>query len=304
MAIERELLALNVRDACNGRCDSCETYFECTLSRKEVFKKKGIIRFIEENLEDVKHKVLVLGGKGGVGKSMVAVNVAAELAKRGRKVCVLDQCYDCPAIPMMFGVPDDYKMYITDEGLEASETAYGPKVVSTGLILDQDEVIVWFSDMKRNATEELLSSVNYGELDYLVCDIATGTSAETVNILKYLPRTDGALVVTVPSSVSQNVARKCLYILNNAGVPCLGVVENMSESVCPVCGTPVNIIEKGAGERMAKEEGVDFLGRIPVSEKVSTTLDDGEPFVVRYPDSVEAKSIADITDIIIQKCEN
>jgi ATP-binding protein involved in chromosome partitioning len=171
------------------------------------------------------------------------------------------------------------------------------------LILDQDEVIVWFSDMKRNATEELLSSVNYGELDYLVCDIATGTSAETVNILKYMPRTDGALVVTVPSSVSQNVARKCIYILKNAGVPCLGVVENMGESVCPGCGTAVHVIARGAGERMAKEEGVPFLGRIPVSEKVATSLDDGEPFVVRYPDSAEAKAIMRITDDVIQRCE-
>jgi Mrp family chromosome partitioning ATPase len=204
---------------------------------------------------------------------------------------------------MMFGIPDDYKMYITDVGLEPAETIYGPKVISTGLILDPDEVIVWFSDMKRNATEELLSSVDYGKIDYLVCDIATGTSSETVNILKYLPRTDGALVVTVPSSVSQNVARKCIYILNHAGVPCLGVVENMSDSICPVCGTPVSIIAKGAGERMAKEEGVDFLGRIPVSDKVATTLDDGVPFVVRYPDSIETKAIIEITDAVIKKCE-
>jgi ATP-binding protein involved in chromosome partitioning len=303
MAIDRELLELNVGKACNSKCDSCERYFECDLPRKELFKKKGIIGFIEENLKNVKHKVLSLGGKGGVGKSMVAVNLATELAKRGRTVCVLDQCYDCPAIPMMFGIPDDYKMYITDVGLEPAETIYGPKVISTGLILDPDEVIVWFSDMKRNATEELLSSVDYGKIDYLVCDIATGTSSETVNILKYLPRTDGALVVTVPSSVSQNVARKCIYILNHAGVPYLGVVENMSDSICPVCGTPVSIIAKGAGERMAKEEGVDFLGRIPVSDKVATTLDDGVPFVVRYPDSIETKAIIEITDAVIKKCE-
>ena len=303
MAIERELRAINVSEACDGKCHACETYFECDLSRKGVFKEKGILRFIDLNLRDVKHKILVLGGKGGVGKSMMAVNLATGLAKKGKKVCVLDQCYDCPAIPMMFGVPYDFKLYITDKGLEAAETAYGPKVVSTGLILDPDEVIVWFSNMKRNATEELLSSVNYGDLDYLVCDIATGTSAETVNILKYLPDTDGAVVVTVPSSVSQNVARKCIYILEKAGVPCFGVVENMSESSCPECGAAVNIIEKGAGERMAMGEGVPFLGRIPFSEKVSTTLDDGEPFVVRYPDSIETKAIMDMVDVIINRCE-
>lgn len=301
--MERELIQINVQESCDGKCDGCETFFECDLPRKEVFKEKGILKFIEKNLSNVKHKILVLGGKGGVGKSMVSVNIATALAKKGKKVCVLDQCYDCPAIPMMMGIPYDYKLYITDKGLESAESAYGPKVVSTGLILDQDEVIVWFSDMKRNATEELLSTVNYGELDYLVCDIATGTSAETVNILKYMPRTDGAIVVTVPSSVSQNVARKCLYILKKAAVPCLGVVENMSESHCPGCGAPVNVIAKGAGERMALEVGVPFLGKIPVSENVAISLDDGVPFVVRNPESIEAKTIMDITDVIIKRCE-
>ena len=128
----------------------------------------------------------VLGGKGGVGKSMLAVNVAAALTKRGQKVCILDQVYDCPAIPLMLGVGEDARLVIGDKGLVPYESKWGIKVVSTGLILDPDEVIIWYHDMKTNATEELLASVDYGNIDYLICDIPTGTSSETVNILKYL----------------------------------------------------------------------------------------------------------------------
>ncbi len=303
MVMERELKEINVSEGCDGRCEACERFFECDLPAKERFYKKGIFAFAQKNLKDVKHKVLVLGGKGGVGKSMVAVNLAVALAQKGKKVCILDQVYDCPAIPMMLGIPEDFKLFLTDKGFEPAEGPLGVKVMSTGLLLDPDEVIIWFHDMKRNATEELLCSVNYGDLDYLIFDIPTGTSSETVNALKYVPKIDGALVCTVPSAVSQNVARKCIYILNRAKVPTIGVVENMSDTVCPNCGAPVSIIAKGAGKRMAEEEGVPFIGKIPVSERVSTTLDDGEPFVLRYPDSEEAKTMVSIADIVIKRCE-
>ncbi|RJX19998.1 MAG: ATP-binding protein [Desulforudis sp.] len=303
MVRETEIVELNVIEGCNKKCEDCERYFECDLPFKELFQTKGILSMIRENLQKVRYKVIVLGGKGGVGKSMLAVNLAAALAQRGRKVCVLDQVYDCPAIPMMLGVPADARLMIGDRGLISYESKWGIKVISTGLILDPDEVIIWFHDMKRNATEELLCSVDYEGIDYLVVDIPTGTSSETVNILKYMPDINASLVVTVPSGVSQNVARKCLYILKKAGIPITGVVENMSDTACPSCKTPVAIIQSGAGERMSKEEGVPFLGKIPVSLRVSTSLDDGEPFVIRYPDSEEAAAIQAVADAVIRQCE-
>ncbi len=301
--METELLNINITEGCNNKCEDCEKYFECDLSFKAQFQTKGILALIRENLKNVKHKVVVLGGKGGVGKSMVATNLAAALAQKGRKVCVLDQVYDCPAIPMMLGVPEDARLMIGDSGLIPYESKWGIKVVSTGLILDQDEVIIWFHDMKRNATEELLCSVDYEGIDYLVVDIPTGTSSETVNILKYLPDIRSSLVVTVPSGVSQNVARKCIYILKRAEVPITGVVENMSDTSCPHCNAPVAVISSGAGERMADDEGVAFLGRIPMSLNVSTTLDDGWPFVFRYPDSDEAKVMTSVADAVMKQCE-
>lgn len=294
---------MNIDDSCNTKCENCEKYFECELSYKEIFQKKGILSMIKENLSGVKYKVLVLGGKGGVGKSMLTVNIAAALAHRGKKVCILDQVYDCPAIPMMLGVPEDTRLMIGKKGLIPHESKWGVKVVSTGLILDRDEVIIWFHDMKRNATEEFLCAADYGDTEYLVVDFPAGTSSETVNILKYLPGIDASIVVTVPSGVSQNVARKCIYILNKANVPITGVVENMSDTECPYCDAPVSLISTGAGERMATEEGVPFLAKIPMSQMVSMTLDDGEPFVIKYPDSDESKGIVHVVDALIRQCE-
>jgi len=304
MSFETELKKLNVTEGCNRKCEDCEKYFECTSPYKEYFKEKGILQFIKENLKTVKYKVVVLGGKGGVGKSMLAVNLGAGLAKRGKKVAILDQVYDCPAVPLMLGVPENARLKIGDKGLIPYSTEWGVDVVSTGLVLGKDEVIIWFHDMKRNATEELLAAVDYGGLDYLIADIPAGTSSETVNILKFLPDVTGALIITVPSGVSQNVARKTIYITKQASVPVIGVVENMSDTECPYCHEAISIISRGAGEKMSREEGVTFLGRIPISLRVCESLDDGEPFVAKYPQSDEAKLMNKVIDAVIKHCEN
>ena len=298
----QEIKELIVTTSCSGKCESCERYFDCNLPRKETFKQKGILTFIQRNLEHIKHKVAILGGKGGVGKSMLAVNLAVGLSKRGKKVCIVDQSYDCPAIPMMMGIPQDYRLRYED-GFIPAETKYGPKVISTGLILDPDEIIIWFSEMKRNATEEILACTKFGELDYLVFDIPTGTSAETINVLKYLPDLDGGIVVTVPSSVSQNVARKCIYVLRKAGIPVIGVVENMSDTYCPKCGKLLNIISKDAGRIMSEQEGCNFLGKIPLLKEMSKSLDEGHPFVDKYPDHEVTKTLMNIADAVISFCE-
>lgn len=301
--VEVEIKRINISEECNRQCEACEKYFECQLSDKEIFISRGLLRLIRENMKPVKHKIIVLGGKGGVGKSMLAVNLASALALKGKKVCILDQVYDCPAIPMMMGVPKDAYLMIGDKGFVPYEGKLGIKIISTGLILDVDEVIIWYHDMKTNATEELLASVNYENVDYLVADIPSGTSSETVNILKYMPDISSSLVVTVPSSVSQNVARKCIYILKKAGVPITGVVENMSTTNCGSCGRGLDIIQSGAGERMAKDEGVPFLGRIPISPKVSSSLDVGEPFVIHHPEFEGTKVVEHIAEHIINKLE-
>ena len=299
----REIQRFNVTEGCDRHCENCERYFDCDAQAKETFKKRGILALAKENLKSVKHTVAILGGKGGVGKSMLTVNLAAALVKRGRTVCILDQVYDCPAIPLMLGIDQNARLMIGENGLVPADSPSGVKVVSTGLILDPDEVIIWFHDMKRNATEELLCAVEYGNIDYLLIDVPAGTSSETVNAMKYIPDMDGAIVITVASEVSQNVARRCIYMLKKAKIPVLGVVENMSDSVCPSCGEHAAILQSGAGVRMAEREGVPFLAKLMISDKISTALDDGEPVVSRYPDSEESQLLMGICDSVMAAVE-
>ncbi len=303
MAESVEVKGVCISLECPGQCEDCEKYFECNLPLKQVFEQRGILSMIRKNMEQVKHRIVVLGGKGGVGKTMLAVNLAAGLKKKEREVVILDQVYDCPAIPFTLGIPEGASLLMRKGKLVPCESKWGIKVVSTGLILPRDEVIIWYHQMKRNATEELLCSVDYDAADYLVVDIPTGTSSEIDTVLKYLPNLDGALVLTVPSAISQNVARKCIHICKKAKVPIIGVIENMGDVSCPHCGASLSIISKGAGKRMSEEEGVPFLGTMPFSLKVSESLDRGEPLVFGYPQSEEARFIEEITDIVIKYCE-
>ncbi|MEW6663485.1 MAG: P-loop NTPase, partial [Bacillota bacterium] len=198
----RELESINIDMSCSFDCGNCERYFECILPQKAEFEKRGFLPLAKKNLASVKRKIIVLGGKGGVGKSMLAVNLAAALYKKGKKVCVLDQSYDVPAVPVMLGVAGR-KMKVGPKGLIPVEPYPGFKVVSMGLVLDENQFIIWYHDSKRVATEEFLTYVDYGEVDYMVIDIPAGTSSETVNVLKLIPDMDGSVIITVPSEVSQ-----------------------------------------------------------------------------------------------------
>ena len=299
---EREIKKISIDMSCDFKCEDCEKYFDCGAPQKEVFRKRGVYARAREAMAKIKHKILILGGKGGVGKSMGCANIAFALAMRGRKVTVLDQNFDCPAIPIMLGMEG--------QGLRVKETgglvpAVGPKgiqVISMGLILGEDEVLTWFHDLKRNATEEFLGYVDYGERDYLVIDIPAGTSSETVNVIKLIPEMSGSIVFTVPSEVSQNVARRAALISQKAGVPVIGIIENMSNLRCPKCGSSAGVMQEGGGETLAKDTNIPFIGKISMSRDVAVSLDMGEPFVEKHPDSEAAKVINKAADMIEAAC--
>ena len=291
---------LNLDMSCDGNCGECEKFFDCTkIEKKAEFYRVGRMRKVEETLGKIKHKIMCMGGKGGVGKTMLTVNVAMALAMRGRKVTILDQVFDGPCVPWMLGVEKE-RMVVDAEGLHPAVGPLGIQITSMGLILLEDESITWFHDMKRNAMEEFLTTVVYGERDYLVIDVPAGTSADTVYPLQYIPELDGVLVVTVPSDVSQGVAMRAISLCKKVGKRVFGVIENESDFTCPKCGERVGILQTGGGEYLARVTDVPLIGKIPMDYIVADCCDSGMPFVYKYPDFEGSKTIQKAVDVIEQ----
>ena len=299
---EVEIMAINVDLSCDGHCESCEKFFECENPKKwDMFKRRrmGVAR---EKMSKIQHKIAIVGGKGGVGKSITTTNLGMALALKGKRVSILDQDFDGASIPKMLGLMGK-RLTLSERGIEPVEGYMGIQVISTGLILADEEVLTWFHDMRRNATEEFISHVNYGERDYLLIDLPPGTSSDSVNMMQYIPDLDGAVVVTIPSEVSQNVAKKACLLCIKAGVKIFGVIENMSGYVCPNCGAVVDILRRGGGEKLAKELDVPFFGRIPLDPRLSESCDRGEPFVKLYPDSPATKAMLKVVEAMEEAIE-
>lgn len=274
MEKDRQILAINVDMSCNQVCESCERFFDCTAPEKQQVYLRGRMAKVKEAMAGIRHKVAIMAGKGGVGKSTVTANLAAALAKRGRKVTILDQDFDGPSIPRLVGVIGK-RMVLLPEGIKPVEGQLGIQVVSTGSILADEEVLTWFHAMRRNATEEFLAHVVYGQRDYLLIDMPPGTSSDAVNLLQFIPNISGVIMVTVPSELSQGVVRKAILLCRKANVRIIGIVENMRGFVCPCCGYRVDILKAGAGESLAAEYDIPFLGAVPIEPQVCEAGDSG-----------------------------
>lgn len=293
----REIISINVDLSCDKFCESCEKFFECENPEKDKMFIRRRMGKARDAMSKIKHKIAIVGGKGGVGKSITTVNLGTALAIRGRKVSILDQDFDGATVPKMLGVMDK-RLSLSDEGIIPVEGTLGIQVISMGNILQTDEVLTWFHDMRRNATEEFLSHVVYGERDYLLIDLPPGTSSDSVNMMEYIPDLSGAVIVTVPSEVSQNVAKKASLLCRKARVRIFGVIENMGGFVCPECGATVNILRYGGGEKLARELDVPFLGRIPLDPRLSICSDEGKPFVLAHPESPASKEVMKIAETL------
>ncbi len=294
---ERTIEAFHVDLSCDGQCEACEKFFDCDSPQKTIQYERRRIGRARKTMAGLKYKIAVLAGKGGVGKSMVTANLATALALRERRVSILDQDFDGPCIPKMMGVLGK-KLVIGDKGIIPVEGRWGIQVISMGSILRDEEVLTWFHKMRRNATEEFLSHVDYGERDYLLIDLPPGTSSDSVNIMTFIPDIAGAVVVTIPPIISQIVARRATRLCQKAEIRVFGIVENMSGYVCRHCGSVVDIMQTGGGRKLAEELGVPFLGQIPLDSKLSESSDIGEPFVAKFPDSPAAKAVVAIADNI------
>jgi len=253
---------------------------------------------LRNRMNKVKHKIAVISGKGGVGKSTVTVNLAIAFAMHGHanKVGILDADIHGPSVPKMLGLTGK-KLQVGPAGVFPASGSLGIKVVSMDFLLpDENAPVIWRGPLKMTAIRQFLSDIAWGELDVLFIDLPPGTGDEPLSIAQLLPEMDGVIIVTIPSQVSQVVVKKAVTFARRLGMPVIGVVENMSGFVCPNCGTKVAVFQSGGGKKMAEELNIPFLGSIPIDEKISETSDKGTPFVAEHPDSPASKAFKEIVE--------
>ncbi len=242
-------------------------------------------------LPGVKNVVLVGAGKGGVGKSTVAVNLACALQKHGSTVGLLDADFYGPSIPTMTGIR---RKPVSKDGksLDPLE-AHGLKVMSIGFLIEPDQALVWRGPMLHGALMQLVRDVNWGELDYLVLDLPPGTGDVALTISQQV-RAAGAVLVTTPQDVALADVVRAKQMFDKVHIPILGIVENMSQFICPNCHHATHIFSSGGGKKAAQLMDITFLGELPLELSVRQGGDDGLPVVVGRPDSPEAKMFMDL----------
>ncbi len=267
----------------------------------EARRGEEFVRRVEEmnklraRMDRVKHKVAVMSGKGGVGKSLVTVNLAAALAAQGKRVGVLDADIHGPTVPKMLGMKGAQLEASTEGGIIAPTSPSGIKVASMDFLLPtQDSPVIWRGPLKMSAIRQLLSEVEWGDLDYLLIDLPPGTGDEALTVLQLLQDINGVVIVTMPNEVSGQVVEKSVTFAKQLKAPVIGLIENMSYLICPHCGDRIDLFGEGIAEKVAKSMDVPFLGAIPLDPRVAKDSDSGKPFVMENPDSPAAKAFKGI----------
>jgi len=259
---------------------------------------------IRQKVKQIKHQILVLSGKGGVGKSTVAVNLAVSLALAGKKVGLLDIDIHGPSVPKILGLEKETVRTSGDTILPV-EMIGNLKVMSIGFLLrGSDDAVIWRGPMKYQMIKQFLKDVQWGILDFLIVDSPPGTGDEPLSIVQLLEDADGAIIVTTPQEVALSDVRKCISFCGNLKLPVLGVLENMSGFVCPQCGQKTDVFKSGGGEIMARQMGVPFLGRVPIDPQIVQSCDSGKPFVYHYNKSQTAKAFGNVSGPILELDNN
>ena len=276
-------------------CQSC-AISDCSASRRKPEESEADFRDrqkLQSRLCRIRHKVIVLSGKGGVGKSTVAVNLAMALSMCGKRVGLLDIDIHGPSIPTMLGLENAAAQGHNNELIPV--TVGDLKVVSAGFFLrSQDDALIWRGPMKMAMIKQFLKDVIWGDLDYMIIDSPPGTGDEPLSVCQLIGRLDGAVIVTSPQKVASVDVRKSITFCRHLNVPVLGVVENMNGFACPRCGDVTLIFGQGGGRRMADEMNVPFLGSIPIDPEIAEACDKGFAFVRYYALSVTARIMGDI----------
>lgn len=244
--------------------------------------------------------IAVGSGKGGVGKTTLAVNLALALAKLGHKVGLLDADVYGPNVPLMMGTSAQPRA-LAENRIEPL-TVHGLKIISVGLLNPGDKPVIWRGPMLHSIIRQFLGQVEWGKLDYLIVDLPPGTGDVALSLIQTVPLT-AAVVVSTPSDVSLQDARKAIEMFRQMKVDIAGMVENMSYFVCPHCQTEVDIFSRGGAEKTARQFGVDFLGSIQLDPEIRKSGDEGKPAVLEGENSPHAKALYDFARHVIDRVE-
>jgi Mrp family chromosome partitioning ATPase len=258
---------------------------------------------VKENLASVKHKIVVMSGKGGVGKSTIAVNLAISLARKGLKVGLLDADIHGPSVPKLLGVPN-LPLSINGSGrIIPMCVPPGLKVISIAFLVgDRDAPVIWRGPVKMGAIKQFLEEVEWGSLDYLIIDLPPGTGDEPLSVAQLIPSADGTVIVTTPQDVALLSVRKSINFAKAVKLRVIGIIENMAGLVCPHCGKDIEVFGNGGPEKTAKDMAVPFLGSLPLCPDIALSGDVGRPFAASSDIGV-AETFDGIADRIISSIE-
>ncbi|WMW22098.1 Mrp/NBP35 family ATP-binding protein [Methanolobus mangrovi] len=268
-------------------------------SAADLLKKPEEPKLIR-NMRAIKKKIMVMSGKGGVGKSTVAANLAARLAERGHKVGLLDADIHGPSIPKMFGI-EDQRPTVDENGIVPISITENLSVMSVALLLeDRDAPVIWRGPAKMAAIKQFLEDVSWGKLDYLIVDLPPGTGDEPLSIAQLIEKMEGAVVVTTPQDVALVSVRKSIKFAEILKVPVIGIVENMSGIICPHCDEMIDLFGKGGVEKASTDFNVPVLGELPMDPKIAEIEDSGKVHTDINEEMLWGKSFATIVDSIEQ----
>lgn len=291
-------------------CSSCPSGSSCSHSTtsggdgncNDPFAQQD--KIIALALKGIKHKIFVMSGKGGVGKSSVTVNLAAALAQNGRKVGIMDVDIHGPSVPNLLGLKSTIEVDPFDQMLLPAKYNENLSVISMDTLLeDRDQAILWRGPKKASAIRQFLADVKWGNLDYLTIDSPPGTGDEHMTVLKSIPDAK-CVVVTTPQEISLADVRKAVNFLQYTNAEILGIVENMSGLACPNCGMEINLFKKGGGEELAKSHGLAFLGAIPLDPAAVVSADMGQPVVYLNENSPAKKAFLDLSAAIARAADS
>lgn len=274
-----------------GTCPSQQKQQDMMAQQEEMIK---------QNLSRIRHKIFVLSGKGGVGKSSVSANLAASLANAGHRVGLMDVDVHGPSIGQMFSMTELLDISPNQTLIPKKVTDNLCVVSVQALMQDRDQAIIWRGPAKTGMIKQFIGSVEWGELDFLVIDAPPGTGDEPLTVVQTIPEALG-VIVTTPQEVALADIRKSISFCKTVKMKTLGIVENMAGFTCPHCSQHIDLFSSGGGERTAKSEGLTFLGSIPFDTEVVASGDKGVPLLLEKGDSPFRKAFADIVEKITQQ---